>query len=642
MHYSKCLLLSSATAIHILSPILDPITGSIWTTLGGIVQKSIGSLAGVLRVRQVYDVVVVGGGTAGNTVAYRLAEAGYTVAIIEAGLSYELGKPIVGPAPLGGIIGVGSNPVDFLPTVDYGLQTVPQAGAGGRRMHYTQGKCLGGSSALNFMIHHRPNRGALDAWAEAVGDASYSFDQFVPYFQKSFKFTPPNASTRLANATTTYIETDFSSSSNSPIQVTYPNWTPVWSTWAAKGLEALGMNLTNLFNQGVLNGYHYAQATIDPHAQVRSTSAEFIYTAMDAGMGDKLTVYLGTPAIKVLFDSDKRATGVEVAGGLGLLKYIISAEKQVILSAGAVHSPQLLMLSGIGPKDHLAQHGIRVIADRPGVGQNMSDHVLFGPTYQVNIETLSNVIGNPLVLTDAIAEYALKQTGPLTSNVAELLAWERMPSTANLSQSTWDELLAFPKDWPHVEYVPAAGHIGPFNIPWLDQPKDGKMYAAIIAALAAPLSRGNISLSSGSALNPPLVNPNWLTHPGDVEVAIAMYRRVREIFNTEPVRSIRSGNLEYWPGLEVESDDQILANIRTSVMSVFHASCTARMGRRDDPTAVTDSSARVIGVDNLRVVDASSFALLPPGHPQALIYALAEKISDDLIRELDHSAELTS
>ncbi|CAE7034143.1 hypothetical protein CFE70_004951 [Pyrenophora teres f. teres 0-1] len=630
MHLSKLVLLPSVLALPLLDSILEPILDSVWTTLGGLTQTSLGSLTGKLGVKQSYDYVVVGGGTGGNTIAYRLAEAGFTVAVVEAGGSYELGKPIVGPAPLGDIIGVGSNPADSIPTVDYGLRTVPQAGAGGREMHYAQGKCLGGSSGLNFMIHHRPNRGALDAWAKAVGDESYSFDQFLPYFKKSFTFTPPNTKTRLANATTAYVEDDFSASSSSPIQVTYPNWTPVWSTWAAKGFEALGLKLTDKFNQGVLNGYHYAQTTIEPRGQVRSSSAEFLYAARDAKMS-KLTVYLGSRVNKVLFDNDKTATGVEVAAA-GLLKYTITAKKEVILSAGAIHTPQLLMLSGIGPAKHLSEHGIDVLADRPGVGQNMTDHALFGPTYEMKFDTLNKVIGDPITLAASIAKYLLSRTGPLTTNVAEFLAWERMPSSANLSQSTWDQLLQFPDDWPHIEYFPAAAHIGRFNIPWLDQPKDGKMYASILAALAAPLSRGDVMLASASPADSPLVNPNWLTHPGDVEVAVAMYRRTRDVFNTEAIRGVRASSAEFWPGLDVETDEQILGNIRTSVMAVMHASCTARMGRIDDPTAVVDNKARVIGVKGLRVVDASSLALLPPGHPQALIYALAEKIADDIVK----------
>ncbi|OHW97549.1 choline dehydrogenase [Colletotrichum incanum] len=473
MHCSKLPLLPSVLALPLLDSILDLITSSVWTTLGGRVQKSLGSLTGTIDAGQVYDIVVVGGGTTGNTIAYRLAEASYTVAVVEAGRLYELSKPVVDPAPLNGIIGVGSNPVDSISTVDFGLKTIPRAGAGGRRIHYAQGKWLGGSSALNFMVHHRPNRGALIARAEAV-------------------------------------------------------------------------------------------------------------------------------------------------------EYTITANREIVLSAGAVHSPQLLMLSEIGPAEHLGKHGIEALADRPGVGQDMSDHALFGPTYEVTFDTLNKVIGDPTVLMNAAADYKLTQTGLLTNNVAEFLAWKRMPSSPNLSQATWDQLLAFPEDWPHIEY----------SLPPARSPRDGKMYAAIIASLAAPLSRDNVSLASGSPTDQPLVNPNWLTHPGDFEVAVAMYKRIREIFNTEAVRSIRASGLEYWPGPNVETDAQILTNIRTSVMSVLHVSCTARMGRRDDPTAVTDSSARVIGVEKLRVVDASSLALLPPGHPQALIYALAEKIADDIIQGL--------
>lgn len=630
MHLSKLIVLPPVLVSPVLGSILDP----IWNTLEGLTQTSLAKIQGTLGAEQSFDYVVVGGGTGGNTIAYRLAEAGFSVAIVENGLSYEVGKPIIGTAPLGDIIGVGSNPVDSIPTVDYGLVTVPQAGAGGREMHYAQGKCLGGSSGLNFMIYHRPNRGALDAWADAVGDETYQFDQFLPYFKKSMTFTPPNTETRLANATTTYMESDLSvdQTGRAPIQVTYANWTPVWSTWAAKGFQALGFNLTDQFNEGVLNGYHYAQTTIEPKDQVRSSSAEFVYAARDdADLSDKLTVYLGSKVSKVLFNDNKEATGVEVAGS-GILTYKITAKKEVILSAGALHTPQVLMLSGIGPADHLAEHGIEVLADRPGVGQNLTDHALFGPSYEVQFDTLNKILRDPLALEQAIADYALKKTGPLTTNVAEFLAWERMPSNANLSQSTWDQLLAFPEDWPHIEYFPAAAHIGTFNIPWLDQPKDGKMYASILAALAAPLSRGNVTLASASPQDSPLVNPNWLTHPGDVEVAVALYRRTREIFNTEEVRSIRKSDVEYWPGSDVETDEQILANIRTSVMAVMHASCTARMGRQDDPYAVVNSQAEVIGVERLRVVDASSLALLPPGHPQALIYALAEKIADNIIK----------
>ncbi|KAK7975401.1 hypothetical protein PG989_013864 [Apiospora arundinis] len=620
----------------LLGSLLNPLTGSLETATSGLVEATIGQLKGTLGGQESFDYIVVGGGTGGNTIAYRLAEAGFSVAVIERGLSYEVGKPIVGPAPLGDIIGVGSNPIDSIPTVDYGLVTEPQAGGDGRRIHYTQGKCLGGSSALNFLIYHRPDKGSMKTWADAVGDESYEFDALLPYFKKSITFTPPNNNVRPANATPVYYESDFSANQeHAPLQVSYANWSPSWSSWAAKGFEALGFKLTGAFNQGTLSGYHYSQLTTKPKDQVRSTSADFLYHAKDKGTKGKLTVYLATRGKKIIFDANKKATGVEV--GIDLLpSYVLKAKKEVIVSAGAIHSPQLLMLSGIGPAAHLTQHGIKVIADRPGVGQNFSDHVLFGPSYQVKIDTLNKVIGDPVVLAAAIAEYALSQTGPLTSNVAEFLAWERVPASANMSQATRDALDSKAPSWPHIEYFSAAGFIGPFNIPFLDQPKDGKMYSSVLGALVAPFSRGNVSLSSSSPYDAPKVNPNWMTHKADQELAIAIYRRIRGLYETEAIKSVRANTVEYWPGLDkVQTDEQILAHVHKTLMAVYHASCTNRMGRRDDPTAVVDSLARVIGVSGVRVVDASAFALLPPGHPQSVVYALAEKISDAIIRGLE-------
>ncbi|KAK6840363.1 Choline dehydrogenase [Apiospora arundinis] len=624
MHASTRLLVLNALSLGrvlgspLLGSLLNPLTGSLETATSGLVEATIGQLKGTLGDQESFDYIVVGGGTGGNTIAYRLAEAGFSVAVIERGLSYEVGKPIVGPAPLGDIIGVGSNPIDSIPTVDYGLVTEPQAGGDGRRIHYTQGKCLGGSSALNFLIYHRPDKGSMKTWA----DAHHLYS--------------PNNNVRPANATPVYYESDFSANQeHAPLQVSYANWSPSWSSWAAKGFEALGFKLTGAFNQGTLSGYHYSQLTTKPKDQVRSTSADFLYHAKDKGTKGKLTVYLATRGKKIIFDANKKATGVEV--GIDLLpSYVLKAKKEVIVSAGAIHSPQLLMLSGIGPAAHLTQHGIKVIADRPGVGQNFSDHVLFGPSYQVKIDTLNKVIGDPVVLAAAIAEYALSQTGPLTSNVAEFLAWERVPASANMSQATRDALDSKAPSWPHIEYFSAAGFIGPFNIPFLDQPKDGKMYSSVLGALVAPFSRGNVSLSSSSPYDAPKVNPNWMTHKADQELAIAIYRRIRGLYETEAIKSVRANTVEYWPGLDkVQTDEQILAHVHKTLMAVYHASCTNRMGRRDDPTAVVDSLARVIGVSGVRVVDASAFALLPPGHPQSVVYALAEKISDAIIRGLE-------
>lgn len=151
-----------------------------------------------------------------------------------------------------------------------------------------------------------------------------------------------------------------------------------------------------------------------------------------------------------------------------------------------------------------------------------------------------------------------------------------------------------------------------------DAPRDGFQYASILLALVAPLSRGTIDISSADAADPPIINPNWLTHPADVAIAIAGYKRIRQIFATRAMKPILIGP-EYFPGPSVQTDDEILHLIRQSIHTVFHPACTCAMGKRGNPAAVVDSKARVIGVHGLRVVDASAFPLLPPGHPMATV-----------------------
>ncbi|KAK7911060.1 hypothetical protein PG985_013541 [Apiospora marii] len=618
--------------------ILNPLATAVKSVLSGegLVQGVLGAVEGVLGVEQTYDYVVVGGGTAGNAIGYRLAEAGHSVAIVEAGLLYEIAKPVLGTTPAGDIIGIGASPLDSVPTVDWQFVTEPQAGANGRRVHYARGKCLGGSSALNFMIHHRASKGSFDKWADEVGDDSYRLEALTPYFAKSVTLTPPDTEKRRANASTQY-DPDAFATPGGPVQVGYTNWVSVWATWLEKGLQAVGMERTTGFNSGRLMGYHYSQSTIRARDQTRSTSAEYIYQASDKGL-ENLKVYTQTMARKILFEdgtNKKKATGVRVSS-LGI-EYTIKARKEVIVSAGTFQSPQLLMVSGIGPRTTLYNFEIPVVADLPGVGQNMWDHVMFGPSYEVAFDTLDRVLHDPVVLAQTLAEYVATQSGPLTSNVVEFLGWEKLPAQYRdaFSAETREALARqFPDDWPEVEHISGNGFIGDFTFPVLQQPLDGKQYATNLGAMVAPLSRGNVTLRSASTLDLPRVSPNWLTAKADQEVAVAWYRRMREVWATDELKSVRVGaDKEYWPGLDKNTDAEILEVVRDSLMTLWHAAGTCKMGRRNDEMAVVDNKARVFGVEGLRVVDASSFPFLPPGHPQSTVYALAEKIADEIITE---------
>ncbi|KAI1848763.1 hypothetical protein JX266_005622 [Neoarthrinium moseri] len=611
------------------APVLDPLLTSVKTVLSGegLVQGVLGVTEGALGIEATYDYVVVGGGTAGNAIGYRLAEAGHSVAIIEAGLNYEIAKPVLGTTPGGDIIGIGSSLLDSIPTVDWQFLTEPQTGANNRKVHYARGKCLGGSSALNFMIHHRGSKGSYDMWAEEVGDDSYKFDALLPYFEKSTNFTPPDNTKRRANASTQFDPNAFRE--EGPVQVGYTNWVSIWATWLEKGMQAIGMDRTTGFSSGNLLGYHYSQSTIRGSDQTRSTSAEYIYKATNENL-DNLKVYTQTTAKRINIGPNYTATGVQV-NSLGV-NYNIHAAKEVIVSAGTFQSPQLLMVSGIGPAATLAENDIPLIVDLPGVGQNMWDHIMFGPAYEVKFDTLDRVLHDPIVLADSLVDYVAEGTGALSSNVVEFIGWEKLPQKYRdtWSPETQEALSQFPDDWPEVEHISGNGYIGNFRFPALQQPLDGKQYATILGAMVAPVSRGNVTIKSGDTFDLPLVNPNWLSAKADQEVAISWWRRMREVWNTDTVQSIVIGD-EYWPGLETSTDEEILAVIQDSLMTVWHAAGTCKMGKKTDKMAVVDSEAKVFGVEGLRVVDASSFPILPPGHPQSTIYALAEKIAAGII-----------
>lgn len=471
------------------------------------------------------------------------------------------------------------------------------------------------------MIYQRGTRQSYQNWADAVDDSSYTFDNFLPYFKKSITFTPPSSS-RASNATADFNVAAFDGSG--PLQVSYANYASPFSSYMEPAMNEIGMSRTTDFNSGSLMGTQYCSSTIRPKDENRDSSQTSFLT--QASGRSNLKVYDLSMAKKIIFDSAKKATGVSVSSD-GVSDYTIHARKEVIVSAGAFHSPQLLMVSGVGPKAQLDQFKIPVIANRPGVGQGMQDHVFFGPSFRVRVQTLTRLANDLLyVAAQFFGDYA-KQLGPLTNPVCDFLGWEKIPRSL-LSATAQADLARFPADWPEAEYLSAPGFIGNFSNLFTTQPKDGYQYASILGGLVAPLSRGTVTLASADTKDLPIIDPNWLTNNTDQEVAVAIYKRIRQTFASKAMQPVLADTTEYFPGPNVQTDAEILNTIQNTVQTIWHASCTCRMGKTTDVNAVVDSNAKVFGVDGLRVVDASSFALLPPGHPQSTVYALAEKIAD--------------
>ncbi|KAK4610621.1 Patulin synthase [Fulvia fulva] len=582
-----------------------------------------GSSFGIAR-NATFDYVVVGGGNAGLTIAARLAQNA-SVAVIEAGSFYELENGNLTDIPAFDNMWSGKDPKDTN-RIDWGFVTTPQKELFNEKAHYARGKTLGGCTARNYMAYQRGTHGSHQVWVDRVGDDSYTFDNMLPFYEKSLNFTPPANDVRAANSTPEY---DLSNLGNGqgPLKATFANYANPMSSWVQRGLEQVGLGRQQGFTSGVLNGSSYAISNIDHSTGIRETSeSSFLQWAI---RNSNIQVYQSTMAKKIIFDSERRATGVDCdsAG----YEYTLTARREVIVSAGAFQSPQLLMVSGIGPASQLRRNSINVIADRRGVGQNMWDHVYAGPSYRVNTLT-GSALGDPARMQAAVEEFLEHQAGPLSNPGGDLLAFEKLPaeSRRSLSPAAQRALQAFPEDWPEVEYLAVNGYLGYQQNYQRDKPTDGFNYFTVAVALVAPMSRGTIGISSANMADPPIINPNWLSHPADREVMLAGYKRVRDMWQTQALSEVRIGQ-EAFPGPNVTSDAEIMDLIRRSIAPVFHPTGTCSMGRRNDRDAVVDTQARVFGVQGLRVVDASVLPILPPGHPVATIYALAEKIASDIL-----------
>ncbi|KAI9036831.1 GMC family oxidoreductase [Aspergillus affinis] len=571
-----------------------------------------------------YDYVVVGGGTAGLTIAGRLAqEGGYSVAVIEAGGFYQ-DNGNLSVIPAFDIWYAGASPDDTNPNIDWGFVTTPQAGMNGRELHYARGKCLSGSSARNYMTYHCGTTDSYSRWAKEVNDPTYELSSFWPYFQKTVKFTSPDNSRRAANASAP--DTD-RFADGSPLHVTIPVYANPFSSWVKKALRYMGFKEAKDFVSGELSGVQYNMVTIDPRWSTRSSSEEFIRSI---GVSDKFKIYTHSMAQKVLFDGTT-ATGVKVT--TSGKDYTLSAKKEVILSAGAFQSPQLLMVSGVGPADTLEQFNIPLVKNLPGVGQNMWDHLLFGLSYRTS--TISHsAVGNAEYMAKAAAEYLADGSGMLGNPGGDVVAWEKLAGKQlkRLSAKTQCRLGdSFPADWPEMEYITLDAYMGNNQNYITGSPQDSNMYVSPAASLVSPFSRGNLTIASASMEDAPIINPNWLTDPADQELAILAVKRIREMVDTQVMQKVIIGS-EAYPGRDkVSTDAEILNFVRDNGIQIFHAAATCKMGTSKDPLAVVDSQGRVFGTSKLRVVDAAAFPFLPPGHPQATVYALAEKIAADIL-----------
>jgi choline dehydrogenase len=397
----------------------------------------------VERSQRAFDYVIVGGGLAGLTLASRLSEdSKISVAVIEAGGFYEQLDGNVSEIPAEDISWTSKNISDVNPLLDWGFKTTPQPGAFNQVIHYARGKALGGSTARNYMAYNWGTIGTYQKWADEVGDQSYTFDNILPYFKKSLNFTPPDISKRGVNATPSYDASTLAQ--GGPLDITFSKYAQAINTWVQKGMQAVGILPQNGFTSGTLNGSSWVIATINHTLGIRESSeTAFLRPALSR---PNLHIFNESLAKRILFDG-KVAKGIYFNQS-GQLSSIM-AKQEVVISCGTFQSPQLLMVSGIGPAATLGKFDIPIVANRSGVGQNMWDQILFGPSYRVNVQTASALaMGDNLALANK--EFIDKQDGPLASPGGDFLAYEKIPQSLrrNFSEQAVRDLETFPLDWP--------------------------------------------------------------------------------------------------------------------------------------------------------------------------------------------------
>ncbi|KAL4752792.1 hypothetical protein BDW72DRAFT_191754 [Aspergillus terricola var. indicus] len=421
---------------------------------------------------------------------------------------------------------------------------------------------------------------------------------------KSIDFTPPDMSTRFANSTPGYDPAVLASGGH--LSLTHPNYAQPFKR------KAYGLVLV----------VH----TID-QASGKRASSETAFLRPFLGR-ENLVVFDQTMAERILFKRNV-ARGVTVSDMSNNRTFDLFARREVIISAGAFQSTQLLMVSGVGPAGLLSEHGIHLVANRPGVGQNMHDHVLFEVAYEVNVET-AYALRDPNAAAEAATIYHEDQAGPLSNSGGNYAAFERLPLDfrGGLSAETEQAIASLPSDWPEVQYGLFPAYAGNFYNPYIGGPTEGN-YATLLAILMSPQSRGNISIPSPNMRDSPLINPALLTHPADLELAVAAFKRLRSIFRAPALEGVLIGD-EYYPRSNVTTDEQIIGHLRDAAYTMSPAAGTCKMGVEEDETAVVDSVGRMFGTRNLRVADASAFPFLPPNVPQSIVYMPAEKIADDI------------
>lgn len=534
------------------------------------------------RLEGEFDYVIVGAGTAGCVLASRLTEdPDVSVLLLEAGGKDDYHWIHV---PVGYLYCIGN------PRTDWLYKTQAEAGLNGRSLSYPRGRVLGGSSSINGMIYMRGQREDYDEWARITNDASWSWDAVLPVFRRS--------EDHHGGANTWHGE-----GGEWRVERQRLKWKILEAF--ADAAQQTGIPATDDFNRGDNSGVGYFE--VNQKRGIRwNASKAFLRPAMKR---PNLTIITGALTERVVFEG-KRCVGVEYRGDG--VSYIAKARCEVVLSAGAVNSPQLLELSGVGNGARLQGLGIDVVHDVRGVGENLQDHLQLRMAFRVqHVRTLNTASAHWWGKLMIGMQYALFQSGPMSMSPSQLGAFAKSdPSDGSLTR-------------PDLEY-----HVQPLSLDRFGEPLHRfNAFTASVCHLR-PTSRGSIHIASPDAAAAPAIAPNYLSTDYDRHVAVNALRLTRRIAAAPALAPYRPH--EILPGLAYQTEEELQDAAGNVGTTIFHPVGTCRMGTADDPGAVVDSRLRVRGVEGLRVVDASVMPVITSGNTNSPTLMIAERASDML------------
>jgi choline dehydrogenase len=522
-----------------------------------------------------YDYIIVGAGSAGCLLANRLsADAANRVLILEAG-----GRDnwIWFHIPVGYLFAIGN------PRSDWCFKTEPEEGLNGRSLGYPRGKVIGGSSAINAMVYMRGQAADYDHWRQ-LGLSGWGWDDVLPYFKRHEDHFLGESELHGAGG-------------ELPVQEPRVRWDLLDAFRAAA--EQARIKSVPDFNTGDNEGccaFHVNQK----RGRRWSSATAFLKPVLNRA---NLRLETGCLAEGVMFDG-RRAAGVRWRQGGKVCTARCRGE--IILAAGAIGSTQVLLASGVGPAQHLAEHGIAVVADRPGVGANLQDHLQLRLIYKVDgIRTLNERYHAPFGMAGMVAEYVLFRRGPLTMAPSQLGLFARSDSD---------------QERANLQY-----HVQPLSLDRFGEALH--KFPAFTASVAnlQPTSRGYVRLRSRDPVDPPIIKPNYLSTDQDRRIAAKSIRLTRRIVAQPALAPFHPG--EYLPGPGARDDDeQALMKAAGDIgTTIFHPVGTAKMGLPSDPLMVVDERLRVAGVTRLRVIDASVMPTITSGNTNAPTMMIAEK-----------------